>query len=84
MIPTGLALVQALVQKPEVFVFAAARNNAPILKELISNHPEKASFVPFIAADERSNKEAAKAVEGKVGRVDVVLGVAGTSSPSLI
>lgn len=73
----GLALVQVLVQKPDVYVYAAARKLSPSLEEVISNNPDKAAFVHFIAADEASNKAAAKVVSDKFGRVDVVLGVAG-------
>ncbi|KAF9443951.1 NAD(P)-binding protein [Macrolepiota fuliginosa MF-IS2] len=76
----GLALVTELVKtKPNVYVFAAARTSTPALKELAANHPDKISVVHFVAADEASNRAAAKVVDDKFGRVDTVLGVAGIS-----
>ncbi|KAF9036298.1 hypothetical protein BJ165DRAFT_1507802 [Panaeolus papilionaceus] len=76
----GLAIVQALVKKPDVYVYAAARKLSPSLEEAISNNPNKASFVSFVAADEASNKAAAKVISDKFGRIDVVLHVAGIAN----
>ncbi|KAF9448121.1 NAD(P)-binding protein [Macrolepiota fuliginosa MF-IS2] len=77
----GLALVTELVKtRPDVYVFAAARTSTPALSELAANHPDKVSVVHFAAADEASNKAAAKIVGDKFGRVDTVLGVAGISN----
>lgn len=77
MILVGLALVKELVKKPNVYVFAAARTPSPALDEVVASHSDKASILHFIAADEPSNKAAAKIVGDKFGRVDTVLGVAG-------
>ncbi|KDR74736.1 hypothetical protein GALMADRAFT_99006 [Galerina marginata CBS 339.88] len=77
----GLALVTELVKKsPNVHIFAAARTSSPALKELTANHSDKITIVHFVAADESSNKSAAKIVSDKFGRVDTVLGVAGIAS----
>ncbi|KDR82151.1 hypothetical protein GALMADRAFT_276726 [Galerina marginata CBS 339.88] len=76
----GLALVEELVKsRPNVYVFAAARNSSPALDELATNHSDKISIVKFVAADESSNKAAARIVGDKFGHVDTVLGVAAIS-----
>ncbi|KAF8873594.1 hypothetical protein CPB84DRAFT_1798234 [Gymnopilus junonius] len=77
---TGLALVAELIKKQNVYVFAAARHTSPTLKDLSIKHSDKVSIIPFVAADDSSNKAAAKIVGDKFGRVDVVLGVAGISN----
>ncbi|KXN82372.1 hypothetical protein AN958_02629 [Leucoagaricus sp. SymC.cos] len=74
----GLALVTELVKtKSDIHIFAAARTTSGALKELETKYPDKVSIVHFVAADEVSNRAAAKFVGDKFGRVDTVLAVAG-------
>ncbi|KXN87625.1 Norsolorinic acid ketoreductase, partial [Leucoagaricus sp. SymC.cos] len=80
----GLALVTELVKtKYDVHIFAAARTPSAALNELETKHPDKVSIVHFVAADEASNKAAAKIVGDRFGRVDTVLAVAGAFSISV-
>ncbi|KXN89072.1 Norsolorinic acid ketoreductase [Leucoagaricus sp. SymC.cos] len=81
----GLALVKELItNRSNVYVFAGARGTAPTLEKLVADHSDRMSIVRFVSADESSNREAAKIIGDKFGRVDTVMFVAGAGATSYL
>jgi NAD(P)-dependent dehydrogenase (short-subunit alcohol dehydrogenase family) len=81
----GFGLVERLLNsQTSIFVFAGVRDlsNTTALTDLHALHkvfPNKLQIIQFVAADEESNKAAAKVIEDRFGWVDVVIGNAGIS-----
>ncbi|WRT66632.1 uncharacterized protein IL334_003591 [Kwoniella shivajii] len=79
----GFGLVQALAANPDNIIFAGARN--PSSKELAAfaaAHPEQVIPIALDSADVPLNKAAAKLIEEKVGKLDVVIANAGMGKVS--
>ncbi|KAK8844517.1 hypothetical protein IAR55_006363 [Kwoniella newhampshirensis] len=74
----GFGLVQALASAPDTIVFAGARNpSSKDLSTLATAHPDKVIPIALESADIQLNKAAAKSIEEKAGKLDVVIAVAG-------
>ncbi|KAF7311324.1 NAD(P)-binding protein [Mycena kentingensis (nom. inval.)] len=81
----GLGLVKILAARPDVVVFAGARNPAATsLVELATAHPNLHP-IKFTLANESDNAAAVAEIERTVGRLDVVIANAGvyTGTPSV-
>ncbi|KAF7325989.1 NAD(P)-binding protein [Mycena kentingensis (nom. inval.)] len=78
----GLGLVKELATRPNVIVFAGARNPAAeSLVELSATH-KNVHPVKITLADEEDNKAAIATIEKEVGRLDVVIANAGIANPT--
>ncbi|KII87120.1 hypothetical protein PLICRDRAFT_42759 [Plicaturopsis crispa FD-325 SS-3] len=75
----GLGLVTALVARPNVLVFAGARDppSATALHALSAAHPGKLRVLKLVAGSTEDAKAAAETVKKEVGRVDVLIANAG-------
>jgi NAD(P)-dependent dehydrogenase (short-subunit alcohol dehydrogenase family) len=85
--PPGLALVQHLVVRENVVVFAGVRDpvSANALNELVSQHKSKIHVIKLLSADEENNRAAAEEIKRVAGRLDVVIANAGIlKSPSAV
>ncbi|KAE9388011.1 NAD(P)-binding protein [Gymnopus androsaceus JB14] len=79
----GFAVMEKLLAtNPSVFVYAGARDPAKALalQQMALKYPGKIEIVKYIAGDIDGNKDIAKVIQEKHGRVDVVLGAAGCGS----
>ncbi|KZO92372.1 NAD(P)-binding protein [Calocera viscosa TUFC12733] len=75
----GLGIVTVLVARPEVVVFAGARNPAAAsdLKSLRSKYPGKLHLVKLISADRSDNVAAIEEIKRVAGKLDVIIANAG-------
>ncbi|KAL1752369.1 hypothetical protein FB107DRAFT_277757 [Schizophyllum commune] len=75
----GLAIVTALAVRPDVVVFAGARDlsRAGSLHALANAHPEHVHVIKVISADKENNKAAIEEIKRVAGRLDVVIANAG-------
>jgi NAD(P)-dependent dehydrogenase (short-subunit alcohol dehydrogenase family) len=82
---TGFGFVQAILERPDVVVFAGARDpsRADKLKALAAEHPNKIHVVKITSADETDNKAAVEEIKRIVGRLDIVISNAGKQPPTI-
>ncbi|KAI5892431.1 NAD(P)-binding protein [Schizophyllum commune H4-8] len=78
----GLAMVTALAARPNVVVFAGARDpaRATDLNALAKAHPNRVHVLKIISADRESNKAAIEEVKRVAGRLDIVIANAGINN----
>lgn len=77
----GLGLVTSLVQRPDVVVFAGARDpSSSSLTSLASKYPGKLIPLKVVSADEVNNRAALEEIKQKAGRLDVVIANAGIAT----
>ncbi|KAI5896706.1 NAD(P)-binding protein [Schizophyllum commune H4-8] len=78
----GLGLVKVLLERPNVLVFAGARDpdSAASLKELKDSNPDKLHIVKLVSADKNNNAAAAEEIGRVAGRLDIVIANAGISN----
>ncbi|EJU05883.1 NADP-binding protein [Dacryopinax primogenitus] len=78
----GLSLVEQLAARPDVIVFAGARDptKALALQALKSKFPERVYLVKLTSANKQDNEEAVAKVSEIAGRLDVVIANAGISN----
>jgi NAD(P)-dependent dehydrogenase (short-subunit alcohol dehydrogenase family) len=71
----GFALVQHLIVRENVVVFAGVRDldSATALKELAGQYQRKLHIIKLISADEANNREAVEQIKQTAGRLDVVI-----------
>jgi NAD(P)-dependent dehydrogenase (short-subunit alcohol dehydrogenase family) len=77
----GLALVKALVARPDVIVFAGTRKPAAAaeLQALAKSNKDKFHILKLTSADEADNHAAVEEIKKIAGRLDVVISNAGKS-----
>ncbi|KAI4294028.1 NAD(P)-binding protein [Schizophyllum commune Loenen D] len=75
----GLAIVTALAARPNVVVFAGARDpaHATELNALAKAHPGRVHVLKVVSADKENNKAAIEEIKRVAGRLDVVIANAG-------
>lgn len=76
----GLGLVKNLSSRPNTIVFAGARDPsiADELNALVAKSKEKLHVVKLVSGSEEDAKAAAKIVQEKTGKLDVLIANAGT------
>jgi NAD(P)-dependent dehydrogenase (short-subunit alcohol dehydrogenase family) len=82
-ISAGFATVKALAAKPDVVVYAGARqpSAAVELQALSKDHPGKVFVLKLSSADEIDNRAAIEEIQKTSGRLDVVIANAGSLYP---
>ncbi|KAI5892429.1 NAD(P)-binding protein [Schizophyllum commune H4-8] len=77
----GLAIVSTLVARPNVVVFAGARDPSRTgdLNALAKAHPDRVHVIKVVSADKQNNEVAIEEVKQVAGRLDVVIANAGIS-----
>ncbi|KAI5888317.1 NAD(P)-binding protein [Schizophyllum commune H4-8] len=75
----GLAIVTALAPRPDVVVFAGARDptRSTDLHALANAHSGRVHVIKIVSADKENNKAAIEEIKRVAGRLDVVIANAG-------